>query len=56
MIKELDAVKVKDGYSVVVKQTFRLDTVSDVLRVCRQNGLRVKKYASDSKNEDIFAI
>ena len=50
MIKRLEAVKVKDGWSVKVIDREHLYSKSDVLRLIKQLGLEFKKqFSSDEK-------
>jgi hypothetical protein len=52
-LKKILAVKVKDGWSVVVTETFRLYSKTDVLELIRQNNLKIDKESSN--DEKIFA-
>ena len=52
-LKKILAVKVKDGWSIVVTETFRLYSRTDVLELIRQNNLKIDKESSNDKK--IFA-
>lgn len=52
-MKSLEAVKVKDGYSVELVRHLHLHSYSDVLQVIRQEGLKIK--ADDSEHSKIYA-
>jgi hypothetical protein len=52
-LKKILAVKVKDGWSMVVVETFHLYSKIDVLKLIRQNNLKICK--ENSNDEKIFA-
>ena len=50
MIKWLKAIKVKDGWSVVIIEREQANSKSDVLRLIKQLGLEIQKqFSSDER-------
>jgi hypothetical protein len=52
-LKKILAVKVKDGWNVVVAEIFHLYSKTDVLEFIRQNNLKI--YKDSLNDEKIFA-
>ena len=52
-LKKILAIKVKDGWSVLVIETFHLYSETDVLELIRQNNLKIHKESLN--DEKIFA-
>ena len=55
-MKTITAVKCKDAYLVEIKETMTIHCESDVYKLIKQQGLKIKTESNDNKNNHkIFA-
>lgn len=59
-MKQIKAIKVKDGWNITITDISTVFCESDVLKIIREHGLKVRKYLShkptkDNPNESLYA-